>query len=146
MEPQEIIKYLPYSSPFLFVDELKKVDDENAEGEYTFKQDEFFYKGHFKENPITPGVILTECMAQIGVVSIGIFILKDEIQENFQIALSSSKIDFYLPVLPGEKVTVTSQKEFFRFQKLKCQVAMHNQDGKLVCRGEIAGMIKSGNE
>ena len=47
-----------------------------AEGFYTFKEDEYFYQGHFKDNPITPGVILTEVMAQIGVVCLGIYLLK----------------------------------------------------------------------
>ena len=39
----------------------------DPKGYYTFKNDEYFYQGHFKDNPITPGVILTEVMAQIGV-------------------------------------------------------------------------------
>ena len=105
----------------------------------------YFYKGHFKNNPITPGVILTECMAQIGVVCLGIYLMKDEISENFQsqIALTSSQIDFFLPVFPGEKVTVVSEKEVFRFNKLKCKVKMLNEKNELVCRGQISGMIKT---
>ena len=42
----------------------------------------FFYKGHFKENPITPGVLLIETMAQIGVVCLGIYLLKNEISSD----------------------------------------------------------------
>lgn len=144
MKPKQIINLLPYQDPFLFVEELTMISNEGVSGNYTFKQNEYFYKGHFKNNPITPGVILTECMAQIGVVCLGIYILKDEISEDFhpQIALTSSNIDYFLPVFPNEKVTVISEKEVFRFNKLKCKVKMLNSKGELVCRGIISGMLK----
>ncbi len=145
MTEQEIIELLPYQKPFLFVDELTMMSSEGITGNYTFKKEEYFYKSHFKDNPITPGVILTECMAQIGVVCLGIYMLKDKISENNhpQIALTSSQIDFFLPVFPGEKVTVVSEKKVFRFNKLKCNVRMLNIKGELVCRGQISGMIKA---
>ena len=144
MNPSEIIKNLPYTKPFLFVDTLTEVSENGVIGNYTFKEDAFFYEGHFKGNPITPGVILTETMAQIGVVCLGIYLLKDEIfktDKNPQIALTSNQVDFYLPVLPNEKVTVISEKEYFRFNKLKCAVKMINEKNELVCRGTISGMI-----
>lgn len=140
MKFNEILDKLPYSHPFLFVDELIRIDENSVEGTYTFSEDEFFYKGHFKNQPVTPGVILTECMAQIGVVCLGIFLLKDEIGERQKIALSSTDVDFYLPVLPGEKVTVISEKMYFRFKKLKCEVKMYNAEAKLISKGKIAGM------
>jgi len=143
MNQYQIIKNLPYQKPFLFVDELTKISESGVSGNYTFKESEFFYEGHFKKNPITPGVILTETMAQIGVVCLGIFLLKDQISTRIQptIALTSNEIDFYLPVLPNEKVIVTSEKEYFRFNKLKCTVKMINSNNELVRRGTISGMI-----
>lgn len=144
MKPSEIIKKLPYQKPFLFVDTLTEISENGVTGTYTFKENEFFYEGHFKENPITPGVILTETMAQIGVVCLGIYVLKDEIsiEKTAKIALTSNQVDFFLPVLPNEKVTVISEKVYFRFNKLKCKVKMMNVKNELVCRGEISGMIK----
>ena len=143
MVKEEIINQLPYKKPFLFVEELTEISEKGITGNYTFKEDEFFYEGHFKENPITPGVILTETMAQIGVVCLGVYLLKDEISmdKKPQIALTSNEIDFFLPVLPKEKVTVISEKEYFRFNKLKCIVKMKNSKNELVCRGTISGMI-----
>ena len=109
MKYQYIINQLPYSEPFLFVDEVLSVSEDNILGTYTFKKDLIFYEGHFKDNPVTPGVILTECMAQIGLVCLGIFLLKDETSsEKINLALSSTEIDFYCPVFPGEKVKVVS--------------------------------------
>ena len=141
MKFQEIISKLPYSKPFLFVDEIIDIDENGVERTYTFDENLDFYKGHFKENPITPGVILTETMAQIGVVCLGIFILNDTFSTNTSIALTSTDIEFLKPVLPNEKVTVVSEKIYFRFGKLKCKVFMKNQNDEIVCSGTIAGMI-----
>lgn len=145
MTTEEIIKQLPYKKPFLFVDEILEISENGVIGNYTFKKNEFFYEGHFKDNPITPGVILTETMAQIGVVCLGIYLWKHQIssQKKPQIALTSSQVDFFLPVLPNEKVTVTATKEYFRFNKLKCAVKIMNSNNELVCRGTIAGMINT---
>lgn len=140
MNFNEILKKLPYSHPFLFVDELSSLDANSVTGNYTFSEDASFYQGHFKNFPVTPGVILTECMAQIGVVCLGIYLLKDEKEKPVKIAMSSTEVDFYLPVLPGEKVRVVSEKLYFRFNKLKCEVKMFNAEDKLVCKGKISGM------
>ncbi len=137
----DIIKELPYSKPFLFVDEILDIDDDYIKGNYTFRNDEYFYEGHFKDNPVTPGVILTECMAQIGMACFGIFLLKDQwSQKTMGVAMSSSEINFYKPVFPGEKVTVVAEKVYFRFNKLKCNVAMYNATEILVAKGVVAGV------
>ncbi len=141
MNKKEIISKLPYSKPFLFVDEIIDINENGVEGTYTFDEDLDFYKGHFKDNPITPGVILTETMAQIGVVCLGIFLLNNESNKNTSIALTSTEIEFLKPVYPNEKVTVISEKIYFRFGKLKCKVIMKNEVGEDICRGMIAGMI-----
>ena len=145
MNTKEIIALLPYQQPFLFVDSIDAVSESGVTGHYKFKADESFYEGHFKNNPVTPGVILTECTAQIGLVCLGIYLLKDELKETAkpQIALTAHQMDFYLPVLPNEKVIVISEKEVFRFNKLKCKVKMFNEKGDLVARGHISGMLKA---
>lgn len=146
MTTTEILNLLPYSQPFLFVDELEEVTENGATGSYTFKVDEYFYQGHFKDCPITPGVILTETMAQIAVITVGIYLGQEKIAKTFSmpdIALTSTEINFHAPVFPGEKVTVSSQKKYFRFGKLSCDVQMKNSAGKVVCSGNISGILKS---
>ena len=144
MKKNTIIQLLPYKPPFLFVEELSHISENGSEGYYTFKNDEFFYQGHFKDRPITPGVILIEVMAQIGVVCLGIYLLKKNFTDlkKPQIALTSNKIDFFLPVKPKERVKVVSEKIYFRLNKLKCKVQMFNKKNELVCRGTISGMLK----
>ena len=141
MNTSEILAKLPYSPPFLFVDDLVSVDENGVTGSFTFKEDLDFYKGHFKNNPVTPGVILTETMAQIGLVCLGIFLVGKDLNENSQIGLTSTEIEYLKPVFPGEKVTVISEKIYFRFNKLKCKVKMLNEKSEIVCEGTIAGII-----
>ena len=143
MDLKSLLTYLPYQSPFLFVDELVHVDESGVKGNFTFREDLDFYKGHFIGNPVTPGVILTECCAQIGVVCLGLFILKKEKtdMDKVGIGLSSSHMEFLKPVYPGEQVSVSSTKIYYRFNKLKCEVKMYNASNELVCKGVIAGML-----
>jgi 3-hydroxyacyl-[acyl-carrier-protein] dehydratase len=141
MEKQEIISKLPYSKPFLFVDEIVQINENGVEGTYTFDENLDFYKGHFVGFPVTPGVILSEVMAQIGLVCLGIFLLNDTLNRNTSIALTSIEIEFLKPVFPNEKVIVISEKVYFRFGKLKCKVKMINEREEIVCIGAIAGMM-----
>ena len=144
---KQIIDLLPYSAPFLFVDQIEMIDENGVTGSFTFNPELDFYKGHFKDKPITPGVILTETMAQIGLVCLGIFLLSGEENEFAgQVAMTSSNVEFLRPVFPGERVTVTSEKVYLRFNKLKCKITMQNEAGEKVCTGELAGMfIKEAN-
>ncbi len=155
---QQIIQLLPYEKPFLFVDEISRMDANGCEGFYTFREDEFFYEGHFKNYPVTPGVILTECMAQIGVVALGIFFVQSsrlKVQSStvpsseFRVsgsrgfALSESQVLFEKPVFPKEKVRVVSEKMYWRLGKLKCKVEMYNVENERVCKGTISGVMET---
>jgi len=144
MTKNQIIAHLPYTKPFHFVDALSIITEDGAKGQYTFARDSDFYKGHFKNAPVTPGVILTECCAQIGLVCLGIYLMNgsDASLKGLQIGMSSSEMEFLLPVFPGETVTVASEKVYFRFNKLKCKVKMYNDRSELVCRGVLSGMLK----
>ena len=126
------------------MDELTKITDNGVTGNYTFKESEYFYRGHFKDYPVTPGVILTEVMAQIGVVCLGIYLLREKFLDlkKPKIALTSHNIDFFLPVKPKQRVNVVSEKIYFRFNKLKCKVQLFNEKNQLVCKGDISGMLK----
>jgi 3-hydroxyacyl-[acyl-carrier-protein] dehydratase len=143
MLKEDIISKLPYSKPFLFVDEILNIDENGVEGIYTFDENLNFYKGHFKDNPITPGVILTETMAQIGLVCLGIYLMNDKFNKDTVISMTSSEIEYTKIVFPKETVKVFSEKIYFRFGKLKCKVIMQNEAGEEVCSGTIAGMILS---
>ena len=140
----KLIFQLPYQDPFLFVDTIEDVSEDFIKGSYTFKASSWFYKGHFKDHPITPGVILTECAAQIGLASLGLFILSQDKNSDIgkiRLAMTSTNIEFLKPVLPDEKVIIEAEKIYFRFNKLKSSVKMFNINGDLILRGDIAGVI-----
>jgi 3-hydroxyacyl-[acyl-carrier-protein] dehydratase len=144
---QYILDKLPYKSSFRFVDTILSLDGKGVTGEYTLRPDAFFYEDHFVGNPVTPGVIVTEIMAQIGVVVLGIYYIlnspeyKDREEGLFPL-LTSTEVSFYRMVLPGEKLTVVSQQQYFRFGKLKCYIEALGEDNELVARGMFAGVIK----
>ena len=144
MTTTQIIALLPYSKPFLFVDDIISIDEEGAKGTFTFDEKWDFYKGHFKNNPITPGVSLIETMAEIGLVCLGIYLISkgESTVQQHQIVFTSNEVEFLLPVFPNETVTVISEKVYFRFGKLKCKVKMLNSNNQEVCSGTIAGIIK----
>lgn len=142
MTAQDIVSKLPYSKPFLFVDELLHIDENGSTGTFTYDKELDFYKGHFKDSPVTPGVIMTETMAQIGLVCLGIYLYGDDNADmKAHVMLTSVAVDFMKPVFPGEKVTVKAEKVYFRFKKLNCNVVMTNEAGEVVCKGNISGMV-----
>jgi 3-hydroxyacyl-[acyl-carrier-protein] dehydratase len=145
----DILNHLPYKSSFRFVDNISKLDMDGVTGEYTLNKDAFFYEDHFVDNPITPGVILTEIMAQIGLVVLGIYIMLNKsedpaeaTEESLFPLLTSTDVSFYKMVLPGQKVTVVSKKQYFRFDKLKCYVEMLDETNELIARGTFSGILK----
>ena len=143
-----ILNHLPYKSSFRFVDNISELNEDGVVGDFTLKPDAFFYEDHFEGNPVTPGVIITEIMAQIGLVVLGIFLILKENDFNFGPddstfpLLTSTEVSFHKMVLPGEKVTVTSKKQYFRFGKLKCFVEMQDSAGNIVAKGTFSGIVK----
>jgi 3-hydroxyacyl-[acyl-carrier-protein] dehydratase len=152
---QHILDLLPYKSSFRFVDEISLLDEDRVIGHYTLKEDAFFYEDHFPGNPVTPGAILTEIMAQIGLVVLGIYLVVGPAPANAPAAtagdssnrifplFTSVEVSFNQMVLPGQKITVISQKEYFRFGKLKCRVEMQDAAGNRIAKGVFAGIIKT---
>lgn len=135
----DIIRQLPYGPSFLFVDRIHFANERQIEGSFFLNPDLDCYKGHFVAYKITPGVILTEIMAQIGLVCFGLYLGSGSAQA-FPFVLTATRINFYHPVYPSETVIVKSEKEYFRFGKLKCRVQMHNNTGDIVCEGIIEGI------
>lgn len=132
---KKILERLPYSKPFLFVDNIINVDEKGITGTHTFLKTESFYQGHFTKEPITPGVLLIETMGQIGLVCFGIFLLNlHETNIPFFPILSNIECDFLEPVLPDETVMVVAEKIYFRNNVLKCRIEMYNSEKKLVAR------------
>ena len=144
---ETILGIIPQRSPFRFIDDILSLEENRIVGTYRFREDEFFYQGHFPGQPITPGVILLETMAQTGVVAYGIYLLikagKMSIGDiKCLVTLFSfmENAEFTGMVRPGERVIVRGEKIYFRKMNLKVQVTMERENGESVCSGIIAGM------
>ena len=141
---EEILALVPQQAPFRFIDAILEVDEEGIVGQYTYKHDESFYAGHFPGNPVTPGVILLETMAQTGVVAFGLYLLSAQLDKEglmqYVTLFSDAQVEYFKPVYPGETMTIKAKKVFWRRMKLKAQVEMFNQAGELVSSCVISGM------
>jgi len=82
LSPNEVLARLPQQEPFRFVDEILEIDDEHVLAAYRWRPEADFYRGHFPGNPVTPGVLLVESMAQASVVALGIYLLEKELADE----------------------------------------------------------------
>lgn len=144
LTPGEVLELIPQQEPFRFIDEILELDSEHIVATYRFAEDADFYRGHFPGNPMTPGVILIETMAQAGVVALGIYIFaleasREELSKLITVFTDAS-VDFQGAVLPGDRVTTTARRIFWRRKKLRSEVEMRKEDGTVVCSGIVSGM------
>jgi 3-hydroxyacyl-[acyl-carrier-protein] dehydratase len=139
-----LLELLPQREPFRFIDEILEVDDEHIVAKYTFRPDADFYRGHFPGNPITPGVLLIESMAQTGVVALGIYLVARQrgVEDVRRVLTVFTDVtaEFSGVVRPGDTVTISARKVFFRRMKLRADVEMRLDDGSLVATATVAGV------
>ena len=144
MSPEELLACIPQREPFRFVDEIRAVDAESITAAYRWRPDADFYRGHFPGNPITPGVLLVESMAQAAVVAHGMWLI-DRLGESIDpeklvCVFTDASVEFTGQVLPGDRVTLHGRKVFFRRRKLRSEAEMRLEDGTVVCAGTLSGM------
>ena len=144
LTPAEVLNAMPHRPPFRFIDEIVELDDEHIVAAYCFPADADFYRGHFPGNPITPGVLLLEAMAQAGVVAHGIYLLGapngTEARPPLLTLFTDATVEFTGIVRPGQRVLIRGRKLIFRRRMLRSSVEMELEDGTVVCRGTLSGM------
>jgi 3-hydroxyacyl-[acyl-carrier-protein] dehydratase len=143
LTPKQVLDLIPQQDPFRFIDDIIELDDDHIVGTYRFRPEADFYRGHFPGNPVTPGVILIESLAQVGIVALGIYLLAQESEADTSkvtTLFTDTDVEFTGIVSPGDCVTVTAEKVFFRRRKLRSKAEMKLDDGTLVCSGTVSGM------
>ena len=139
LDKEEIKKLIPHRDPFLFVDTCEVIiPGEHGKSKKFFSTNEYFFKGHFPNNPIVPGVIIIEAMAQTAGIVVS-YKLK-EFKEKSVLFMSVNKAKFRKPILPNEKVLfevnfVNSVRDVYKFEG-----TCYKEDVK-VCEAEFSAMI-----
>ncbi|MGB0646173.1 MAG: 3-hydroxyacyl-ACP dehydratase FabZ family protein [Bradymonadia bacterium] len=95
----DIMDVIPHRPPFLFVSEILECSERNAVGQHRF-DDEYFFKGHFPSEPIVPGVILIEGLAQTLA-----FLALSQVPEHVVMLTGVEKCTIRASVFPGDQVT-----------------------------------------
>ena len=138
---EEIKKLIPHREPFIFIEEVRVIErGKIGESFRTFEETEYFFEGHFPNNPIVPGVVIVEAMAQTAgvVVSENLINTKDQ----SVLFMSINKAKFRKPVLPNYKIKfyvemTNNIKNVYKFMGK----AYHNE--LLVAESEFSAMITS---
>lgn len=118
MDKQEIMKILPHREDMLLLDEAGVNEDGSGWGKYTVNGDEFFLRGHYPGNPIVPGVILCEILAQSSCV-----LFKDSLSTGTPYFTGMDKVRFKKKVTAGDTfctlIKCTRTMKPFYFMEVK---------------------------
>lgn len=102
MDIKDIQNILPHRYPFLLVDRILEVEDgKRAVGIKNVTVNEPFFQGHFPDNPIMPGVLIVEAMAQVGAVAV---LNMEENKIKLAMFAGIDKARFRRPVVPGDQL------------------------------------------
>jgi len=105
---EEIKKIIPYEESFLFVDGVEEIAENSISGFYQTSKDDYYFKGHFVDFKIMPGVLVVEALAQLSTI-----LLRKKIGENHKdyhfLAYDVRSCQFLKPIFPGDKIILKAE-------------------------------------
>ncbi len=135
----EIQNFLPHRYPFLLVDRIVDlVPMERVVGIKNVTMNEPFFQGHFPGNPIMPGVLILEAMAQTG----GFLLLNTENDPSGKLIYFTgiNKVKFRKPVVPGDQLRF--EIEFLKLKRNICKMkGLAFVEDKMVCEAELTAAV-----
>ena len=138
---EDIKKLIPHREPFIFIEEVRVIERGKIGKSFrTFGENEYFFEGHFPNNPIVPGVVIVEAMAQTAGVVVSENLINND--DKSVLFMSINKAKFRKPVLPNYKIKfyvelINNIKNVYKFMGR----AFHKDD--LVAESEFSAMITS---
>lgn len=135
---EDIIKLLPHRYPFLLVDRITEIElEKRVVGYKNVTANEPFFQGHFPGNPIMPGVLIVEAMAQVGGVLARLSIdgLHEEENTSAVYFMSMDKVKFRRPVVPGDQIK-------FELQALRTGSRVWKLAGKAVVEDSLVAQAE----
>lgn len=140
----EIQEYLPHRYPFLLVDRVTEIEKgEFVKGFKNISLNEPYFAGHFPNNPILPGVLIIEAMAQLSGILAFMTVGRKPADGLVQYLAGSSKVRFKRPVVPGDRLhmesrIITGKRGIWKFE---CRALV---DDEVVCVAEILTAEREG--
>ena len=134
----EILKWMPHRYPFLLVDCILELTENRVVGIKNVTYNEPFFQGHFPGQPVMPGVLIIEAMAQVG----GFLLLhRVENPENKLVYFTGiDRVKFRKPVQPGDQLR--SELELVRFRKGFCLMkGKGTVEDEVVAEGEFTAVV-----
>lgn len=138
LNQEEIKKIIPQRDPFLMIDEVETyIPGESAIAYKHVKADEYYFKGHFPGQPIMPGVLMVEALAQTGAVAI---LSLEENQGKNALFGGVDKLRFKKQVVPGDTIKL-EVKIIKRKGPIGIGEAIATVDGKIAVKGQLTFAI-----
>lgn len=138
LNKKEIEKIIPQRDPFLMIDEVEEyIPGESAIAYKHVREDEYYFKGHFPGNPIMPGVLIVESLAQTGAVAI---LSMEENKGKNALFGGIDKLRFKKQVVPGDTLKL-EVKIIKKKGPIGIGEAIATVDGKVAARGELTFAI-----
>ena len=144
LERRRLLDLLPQRVPFRFVDELLEIDRTHVLCKYTFREDEFFYPGHFPGDPVTPGVILIEAMAQAMALHAMYLLSLDlspaEAERHRALFADAQQVEFRKSVYPSQTIYARGEALAWRLKKLRSRMELRDESDELLASAILSGM------
>ena len=138
LNKEQIKQIIPQREPFLMIDEVENYEPgESAIAYKNVSEDEYYFKGHFPGNPIMPGVLMVEALAQTGAVAI---LSMEENKGKNALFGGIDKLKFKKQVVPGDRLKL-EVKIIKRKGPVGIGDAIATVDGKIAVKGELTFAI-----
>jgi 3-hydroxyacyl-[acyl-carrier-protein] dehydratase len=143
ISPAEALAMMPPGLRFQFLDEILEIDENHVVARYRFREDEYFYQGHFPERGITPGSILLEAMCQCGVTVHSYYLLAREMPMEearaYRILFTTAKVEWFEQIGPNNRITLRSELLAWRRRRIRSRVRVFDELNRLAAESEISG-------
>lgn len=137
----DILSRLPHRYPFLLVDRVLKADGDKLKALKNVTFNEQFFQGHFPDNPVMPGVLIVEALAQAGGLMAFNRIDEDNVGDYLVYFMAIEHVKFRKPVVPGDNL-VLDVELLKRKRNIWRMKGIASVEGETVCEAEFMAMIR----
>ena len=137
MDIKEIMDIIPHRYPFLLIDKVIKIEENKITAIKNVTANEHYFQGHFPTEPVMPGVLIIEALAQAGAVAL---LSKDEFKGKIAYFAGINNAKFKRKVVPGDRLRLEVELTKIR-GKAGIGYGVAYVEGKKVCEGELTFMV-----